>query len=114
MEPSAQHPQHHSGQPPAPAYMPRPSAAMAITSLVLSITGLLSGFLFIGILLALAAVILGIVALATKRGGKALAIVGLSVGGFCLLISPLTVYISVNFWQGFAEGYNEAVHERSQ
>lgn len=90
---------------------PKQSSGLAIASLILSVAGLMTGFIYIGILLALIGLILGIVSLASRKGGKALAITGISIGGFCLLIAPLTIFMAVNFWAGFAEGMNEGMNE---
>lgn len=103
--------QEHHTQPqvaspvtPPPVAEKKPSSGLAIASMVLSLVGFATGFIYIGILLALVGLILGIISLVTKGGGKGMAIAGIVVGGFCLLLSPLTIFMAINFWEGFAQG----------
>lgn len=69
----------------------RPSPALAITSLVLGILGLLGSIIVVGGLLGVLAVILGIVALVLARkgraSGKGMAIGGIVTGVLSVLIS---------------------------
>lgn len=102
--------QEHHTQPqvaspvtPPPVAEKKPSSGLAIASMVLSLVGA-TGFIYIGSLLALVGLILGIISLVTKGGGRGMAIAGIVVGGFCLLLSPLTIFMAINFWEGFAQG----------
>ena len=94
-------PQQPWNQPPGPygqwgpagyAYPPKPKTGMSVTALVLGIVGLVASPFPIGsyvaILLAILAVIFGIIGL-RRRAGKGMAIAGLILGGLALLVSIL-------------------------
>lgn len=83
-------------QPVVAAAQPNQSKGLAITSLVFGILGFLTGFLGIGILLGLVAVILGVIALAKHSAGKGMAIAGLITGGLALLFGGIIFAISLS------------------
>ena len=63
---------------------------LAVTSLVLSIIGFLTGFIFIGIVLDIIAIILGIIGM-RKSTGKGMAIAGVVIGAIGLLLTLLWI-----------------------
>jgi Domain of unknown function (DUF4190) len=87
-----------------PGYPPPSSGnnGLAIASLVTSITGLILGiplalFCWVGILLPIAGVVLGIVALnqikQTNQPGRGMAIAGIAVGGFAIVAGLIAIVI---------------------
>jgi hypothetical protein len=79
----------------------RGGSGMAITSLVLGVLALLSSWTVIGgILLGLAAVILGLIALSKikrgQAGGKAMAIIGIIAGALGLIIAVALIAIGAS------------------
>lgn len=58
---------------------------LGIASFVTGIIGFLTGFIFIGIFLDIVAIILGVIAILSKKSKKGLAIAGVVVGGLGLL-----------------------------
>jgi hypothetical protein len=79
------------------------SKALALSSLILGIFGFLTGFLGIGILLGLIAVILGIISLANKRPSKGMAIAGIIVGALALLLGPIALSITFAAYNGIQQ-----------
>ena len=77
---------------------PKITNGMAIASLVLSIIGIIFGWLVLPILCSILGLIFGIIALnkikKTGEGGKGLAIAGIIIGGVGLLILPIFAGIS--------------------
>ena len=75
--------------PPMQGYQPKPSAALAITALVLGISAFVTGLLFIGGALGLVSVILGIISLkkvkAGTASGKGMAITGIILGALGII-----------------------------
>lgn len=77
------------------------TSGMAITSLILGIVGLLTTIFGIGLLLAIAGLVLGIIALATigKPGkpsrGKGLAIGGVVTSALCVTLLPVALLIGI-------------------
>jgi hypothetical protein len=70
---------------------------LAIISLVLGIVGFLTGFLGIGILLGIAAIITGIIALVKKHGGKVMAIIGIVLGSVAFILGPIAFLIFITY-----------------
>lgn len=68
---SALPPQGVPVPPPIQGYQPKPSSALAITALVLTILGLLTAIFIVGGLLGLVGLVLAIVALAKIKKGNA-------------------------------------------
>jgi predicted lipid-binding transport protein (Tim44 family) len=66
---------------------------LAIISLVLGIVGFLTGFLGIGILLGIAAIIVGIIALVKKHDDKTKAIIGIVLGSITVILGPIAFTI---------------------
>ena len=103
----AQPPQGAPVPPPMQGYQPKPSAALAITALVLGILGVLGSWVpLLGILggvLALIGLIVGIVALIkVKRGtagGKGIAIVGVMLNVLAIIVVTI-VTIALITWYG--------------
>lgn len=62
-----------------PNELQKESLGMAITCIIFSILGFLTGFIYIGLLLDVIAVIIGVVALINKKRGKVLIIVGIII-----------------------------------
>ena len=79
---------------------PTSSKGLAIASLVVGVIGFLTGFLGIGILLGLIAVILGIVSLAKHKGGKGQAITGIVFGALALFLGPIAMAITMSTYAG--------------
>lgn len=81
---------------------------LAVASLVLGILGILTSLIFVGGLLGLIAVILGVVALGKAKrgeaGGRGLAIGGIVTGAIALL---LTILLAVTVGSFFAENSKE-------
>jgi hypothetical protein len=82
------------------AYGPPPTApgtggnGLAISSVVLGGVGLLLCWIFLGGILALVGLVLGIVALVRKRGSRLLAIIGTAVSGLALVISVIVTIVT--------------------
>ena len=103
----AQPPQGAPVPPPMQGYQPKPSAALAITALVLGILGLLGSWVpLLGILggvLALIGLIVGIVALIkVKRGtagGKGIAIVGVMLNVLAIIVVTIVTIVLIT-WYG--------------
>ena len=93
--------------PPMQGYQPKPSAALAITALVLGILGVLGSWVpLLGILggvLALIGLIVGIVALIkVKRGtagGKGIAIVGVMLNVLAIIVVTIVTIVLIT-WYG--------------
>lgn len=82
----------------------RKSSGLAITSLVLSIVGLLTTWILgLGILLAVLAAIFGIVALAKNQGGKGMSIAGIIIGGINILIGVFILTIGLVSYNGIQD-----------
>jgi hypothetical protein len=82
------------------AYGPPPTApgtggnGLAIASVVLGGVGLLLCWIFLGGILALVGLVLGVVALVGKRGSRLLAIIGTAVSGLALVISVIVTIVT--------------------
>ena len=80
--------------PPPPGYGPRQTNGLAVASLVLGIIGVVSFFFFVGGLIGIVALVLGIVAIQRARkgqaGGQSMAIAGTILGATAIVIT--TVY----------------------
>jgi hypothetical protein len=90
-----------AGHPSQPgAYGPPPTApgtggnGLAIASVVLGGVGLLLCWIFLGGILALVGLVLGVVALVGKRGSRLLAIIGTAVSGLALVISVIVTIVT--------------------
>ena len=79
--------------PPPPGYGPQQSKGLAVAALVLGIVGVLTFFLFVGGLLGIVALVLGIVAIRQTRkgqaGGQSMAIAGTVLGGAAIVITAI-------------------------
>ncbi len=103
----SQPPQGAPVPPPMQGYQPKPSAALAITALVLGILGVLGSWVpLLGILsgvLALIGLIVGIVALIkVKRGtagGKGIAIVGVMLNVLAIIVVTIVTIVLIT-WYG--------------
>lgn len=86
---------------------------LAIAALALSIVSVLLGVVwFIAAPLALTAIILAIVSLVKKHGGKGMSIAGLIVGGVSLLIFvPFWAFVSLVGLAGLQDAADDAVIE---
>ncbi len=82
---------------------------LAITSLVLSIIGFLTGILIIGIFLGIIGLVLGIISLAKKRGGKGVAIAGVAIGGLTLVLAPISIIITLTAYNGVQQRAKETM-----
>ena len=93
--------------PPMQGYQPKPSAALAITALVLGIFAFFTGLLFIGGALGLVSVILGIISLkkvkAGTASGKGMAITGIILGALGIIA---TIGMIIFFTWAAAEAQN--------
>jgi hypothetical protein len=90
-----------AGYPSQPgAYGPPPTApgaggnGLAIASVIFGGVGLLLCWIFLGGILALVGLVLGIVALVKKRGSRLLAIIGTAVSGLALVISVIVTIVT--------------------
>ncbi|WP_226347082.1 DUF4190 domain-containing protein [Agilicoccus flavus] len=97
-------------------WAPRPSAALAITALVLGVLGFLGSWLVLGAILGLVAVIVGIVAVVKARKGRArgtgMAIGGIVLGVLSMIIAgALVAMIGTFFMQ---PGFQQCLQEASQ
>lgn len=95
---------------------PTPSAkkGMAITSMVLGIVSIVIAILwFIAAPVAIAAIILGIISLVKKQGGKGMSITGIVTGAVTVFIIVPLILVTVLAYQGITERANEAA-EKSQ
>lgn len=69
------------------------SNSLAIASLVIGIVALLTALFFIGGVLGVAAVVLGIIAL-RKRAAKSMAIAGIVLGSIAIVISTISIILA--------------------
>lgn len=116
-----------SGQPAPPAVNQQPESAstpsvvqtspvnasqgLAITSLVLGIIALLTGWILIGGLFGIIAIILGAISLIKKRGGKAMSIIGIVLGSLGLMGALIFVPIYLISYNGVQERAREVQRE---
>ena len=84
----------------APAAPIRPSMGLAITAFVLSILGFLTSWIGIGILLALVALVLAIVSLSKRLGGKGLSIAAIVISGLALVSGFILLAITIVAYNG--------------
>jgi len=79
--------------PPPPGYGPQQTNGLAVASLVLGIIGVVSFFFFVGGMIGIVALVLGIVAIQRARkgqaGGKNMAIAGTILGGTAIVITTI-------------------------
>ena len=83
-----------------PGYQPKPGSGLAIASLVCGILGVLTGiFIFSGLSLGLAGIVLGIVALVkVKNGtasGKGMAIGGIVTGALGMIVAVVVLVLGM-------------------
>ena len=83
-----------------PGYQPKPGSGLAIASLVCGILGVLTGiFIFSGLSLGLAGIVLGIVALVkVKNGtasGKGMAIGGIVTGALGMIVAAVVLVLGL-------------------
>lgn len=83
-----------------PGYQPKPGSGLAIASLVCGILGVLTGiFIFSGLSLGLAGIVLGIVALVkVKNGtasGKGMAIGGIVTGALGMIVAAAMMVLGI-------------------
>lgn len=92
----------------ATPYVANQKKGLAITALVLAILSVVFGIAwFIAAPLALVAIILAIVSLAKKRGGKGLSIAGLVIGSISLFILvPIWLTVSLVALEGLQDKAN--------
>lgn len=88
-----------------------PSAGLAIASMVLGILGLLSSAFVVGGLLGLIAVILGVIALIKRHGGKGMSIAGIATGAIAILVGAFFLLIALVALGGVQERANEVQAE---
>ena len=93
----------------APGTAQHPSKALAIWALVLSILSILTSIVFfVAFPLAVAALIMGIIALVKKKPGKGMSIASIVMGGLALLIFiPMFFAILLVAYNGVLERANE-------
>ena len=85
---------------------------MAIGSLVCGIIGgLLSCCYYISLPLSIVSIVLGIIVLKKKKGGKNLAIVGIILGGITVLIAGIFLIASIYMFSGNNMYYNDFMQE---
>lgn len=93
---------------------PSTKKGMAITSMVLGIVSIVIAILwFIAAPVAIAAVILGIISLVKKHGGKGMSITGIVTGAVTVFIIVPLILVTVLAYQGITERANESA-EKSQ
>ncbi len=117
--PSAVSGGHSTGFPPPPlmaysaAMHAPPGQGAAITSLVLSLVGITTSVLPLGI----AGGVVGLVALRRIRrephryGGRGMAMAGAIIGGVCLLLTIAAVALMLIFWSALSGGFTAINHE---
>lgn len=109
-------------QQPQPTFAPAPvaqpmtpqhpqSKGLAIASLVLGILGFLTGFIGIGVLLGLIAVILGTISLVKHGGGKGFAIAGIITGGIAFLFGGVLLAITLTAYSGIQDRARSAANQ---
>ena len=74
---------------------PKKSAALSITALVLAILGFVTGFIGIGLVLALISIIIATVALVKRSGGKVMSIISISLSAVTLIFGGIFFLISI-------------------
>ena len=105
--------------PPTPLQQPKQAPAntskgLAVTSLILSIVGFLTGWLGIGVIFAIIAIVLGIISLVKKRGGKGMSIAGIIISSLTLISAPFVIAISLVAYNGIQERAKEATSNTSE
>lgn len=99
---------------------PTTSQGLSIATLVIGIIAFLTGFLGIGVLLGVIAIVLGAIALIRHQGGKAMAIIGMSLGVIAIVIGGFIFLLLLgagSVWQNSleAELQNQQIQDsRSQ
>lgn len=111
---SALPPQGVPVPPPMQGYQPKPSSALAITALVLTILGLLTAIFMVGGLLGLVGLILAIVALAKiKKGnasGKGMAITSTILGTLSIILAVGVLIFNIMVFVQMQECAKKAQH----
>jgi hypothetical protein len=97
--PPPQQPGWGAAPPPPTGYGPPPGApaptnGLAVGSLIAGIIAFFTGWIFIGILIGIAAIVMGILA-RKKPGGRGLAIAGIVTGAFGILWGVIVIAILV-------------------
>lgn len=93
------------GQPagyPYAAPIVKKAPGMALAAMILGIVGIVTGFLVFGILLGIAAIILGALSLKKTKeigAGKAFALTGIITGAVSVLISICMLFVYISFFQ---------------
>lgn len=82
---------------------PASSKGMAIAALVIGIIAFCTGFIGIGILLGVVAIILGAISLVKHQPGKAMAISGIVLGVIAILVGGLLFLITMVAYNGIQE-----------
>lgn len=100
-------------QPPVP---PAPSTqstsnGLAIASLVLGILGLFGGFIVVGGVLGLIAIILGAIAL-SKKQSKGMSITGVVTGALAILTSVIVLFVGIIAYNGLQGRIKDEQRER--
>ena len=96
--------------PPPPGYGPQQNKGLAVAALVLGIVGFVTFFLFVGGLLGIVALVLGIVAIRqTRKGqasGKSMAIAGTILGGAAIVITAIYAIALSAFFVKFGSQFS--------
>ncbi len=107
-----QQPQNYYGQPMQAGPNDKVPNGMGIASLVLGILGLVTSICYIGFLLALLAMILGIAQLVVfgknkdkSQEGKGMAIAGVILSALTLIFAVFIIIVLASFWQDIVDQY---------
>lgn len=96
--------------PPPPGYGPQENKGLAVASLVLGIVGVVTFWIFVGGLLGIVALVLGIVAIRRTRrgqaGGQGMAIAGTILGGAAIVITAIYVIAVGSFFAKFGPQFS--------
>ena len=79
------------------------SKGLSIATFVIGLIGFLTGFIGIGILLGIVAVIMGIIALVKHSGGKGFAIAGLILGALAIITGGIFLAITMVAFNGIQD-----------
>ena len=96
--------------PPPPGYGPQQNKGLAVAALVLGIVGVVTFFFFLGGLIGIVALVLGIVAIRqTRRGqasGQGMAIAGTVLGGAAIVITAIYAIALGAFFAKFGSQFS--------
>ena len=101
-------------QPVSVAPSVQPTSGLAVAALIVGILAFLSGFFwFIAIPLALAGLVMGIISLVKKMGGKGMAVAGVILSAIALLFASIFALVTIVFVAAAPEAIEQSMNDNS-